>query len=158
MQAGFADVHKEQLGHAHGYMLARALMKIEDQRNTEVISGGGGMTGHKLDLTTDFDWSDAGKKGKAAQTTNSTTINQTNNTLAVTSDSWPPTMSLDQWQAHFLSDEKRKGKPVGDDAIDVVFTQAELDAKVVSVKRGRSPQRGDKSLLPILPKPKPRKE
>ena len=120
-----------------GFMLARALMKIEDQRNTEIISGGGVMAGHKLDLATNFDWTDAGKRGETAgnQTTNNTTINQTNNTLAVTPDSLPPTLSLDQWQAQFLSNEKKKGNPVGDEAIDVVSTQAELAAKSVGAKR-----------------------
>jgi len=46
-----------------------------------------------------------------------------------------------------LGDEKRKGNPVVDDAIDVVFTQAELDAKIVSVKSGRSRRRVDHPLL-----------
>lgn len=116
-------------------------MKIEDQRNTEIISGGGVMAGHELDLAMNFEWSDADNKCEvAAQTTNNTTINQTNNTLAVTPDSLPPTLSLAQWQAHFLSDEKRKGNPVGDDAIDVVSSQAEFDAKLVESgchKQGR---------------------
>jgi hypothetical protein len=106
-----------------GFMLARALMKIEDQRNTEIISGGGVMAGHKLDLATNFDWTDAGKRGETAgnQTTNNTTINQTNNTLAVTPDSLPPTLSLDQWQAQFLSNEKKKVAEKGAEAvIDVV--------------------------------------
>lgn len=106
-----------------GFMLARALMKIEDQRNTEIISGGGVMAGHKLDLATNFDWTDAGKRGETAgnQTTNNTTINQTNNTLAVTPDSLPPTLTLDQWQTQFLSNEKKKVAEKGAEAvIDVV--------------------------------------
>ena len=135
-----------------GFMLARALMKIEDQRNTEIISGGGVMAGHKLDLATNFDWTDAGKRGEstASQTTNNTTINQVNNTLAVTPDSLPPTLSLEQWQAQFLSNEKKKGNPVGDEAIDVVSTQAELAAKSVSVKR--RPGRPRKDLSKVLVK------
>ena len=101
----FIGEHQETL---NGYMLARALMKIEDQRNTEIISGGGVMAGHKLDLATNFSWNDAGRKGEAAQTTNNTVINQTNNTLNVSPESLPPTLTLDQWQAEFLGAEKKK--------------------------------------------------
>ena len=110
-----------------GFMLARALMKIEDQRNTEIISGGGVMAGHKLDLATNFDWTDAGKRGETpTQTTNNTTINQTNNTLAVTPDSLPPTLTLDQWQTQFLSNEKKKVAEKGAEAVaDVISDTVE---------------------------------
>jgi len=71
-------------------------MKIEGQRNAEIIGGGGVMAGHKLDLTTGFEWSYAGKNGEAEQTTNNKTINQANNTLVETPGSCSPTLSLGQ--------------------------------------------------------------
>jgi hypothetical protein len=111
----FVKAHYETL---NGYMLARALTKIEDQRNTEIISGGGVMAGHKLDLATNFSWNDAGKKDASPAQVNNTTINQTNNTLNVAPESLPPTLTLDQWQAQFLDTEKKKGKP--DAEIEVV--------------------------------------
>ncbi|NCC85201.1 MAG: hypothetical protein EOM03_13900 [Clostridia bacterium] len=119
-----------------GFMLARALMKIEDQRNTEIISGGGVMAGHKLDLATNFDWTDAGKRGESSggQTTNNTTINQTNNTLAVTPDSLPPILSLDQWQTQFLSNEKKKVAEKGAEAVVDVINGA---VEKVKKKPGR---------------------
>ena len=121
-----------------GYMLARALMKIEDQRNTEIISGGGVMAGHKLDLATNFSWNDAGKKGEAAaQTTNNTTINQTNNTLAVTPDSLPPTLTLDQWQAQFLNNEKKKQDKDDKKAAEIVVAVVEKTVDAVKKKVGR---------------------
>jgi hypothetical protein len=103
----------------NGYMLARALTKIEDQRNTEIISGGGVMAGHKLDLATNFSWNDAGKKDSAPAQVNNTTINQTNNTLNVTPESLPPTLTLDQWQAQFLDTERKKGSKVDAEVTDV---------------------------------------
>ena len=77
------------------------------------------MAGHKLDLATNFSWSDAGKKGEQAPTTNNTVINQTNNTLNISKDSLPPTLTLDEWRAQFIETEKIKGNPVGDDAVDI---------------------------------------
>lgn len=37
-----------------GYIVAQALMRIEEQRNVEILSGNGMMTGHKLDLATNL--------------------------------------------------------------------------------------------------------
>jgi hypothetical protein len=98
----------------NGYMVARALMKIEDQRNTEIISGGGVMAGHKLDLATNFSWSDAGKKGETRQPgpTTNTVIHNTTNNLTITPESLPPTLTLDQWQSEFIVAEKRKNGEV----------------------------------------------
>ena len=125
-----------------GYMLARALMVIEDQRNTEIISGGGVMAGHKLDLATNFSWKDAGKKDEgggpqSVTNNNQTNINVHNQTLNVNPESLPPTLTLDQWQAQFLMNEKKKGLPVGEEAIDVVATPDEMAAQPVKRGRGR---------------------
>ena len=121
-----------------GYMLARALMKIEDQRNTEIISGGGVMAGHKLDLATNFSWNDAGKKGDTpAQTTNNTTINQTNNSLNITPDSLPPTLTLDQWQAQFIDNEKKKQDKDAQAAAETVVAVVEKTVEAVKKKVGR---------------------
>ena len=118
-----------------GYMLARALMVIEDQRNTEIISGGGVMAGHKLDLATNFSWMDAGKKGEGSAgpqiVNNSTTINNTQNNI--NPGSLPPTLTLDQWQAQFLSNEKKKDGG----------GQAAIEAAVVDVTpKAEEPKRG----------------
>lgn len=117
-----------------GYMLARALMIIEDQRNTEIISGGGVMAGHKLDLATNFSWMDAGKKGgDQPPSPQSVTITQNNQINGVMAESLPPLLTLDQWQAQFLSNEKKKGG--GQDAIEAAVV--DVTPRAEEPKRGR---------------------
>lgn len=117
-------------------LMARALLLIEDQRNREIISKGGVMAGHKLDLATNFDWTDArsGKKedDKPAQQVN----------VAVNVASLPPEMSLEQWQATFLQPK------------EVAKTEAKEIAEVIDIEP-----------VPVIeekkkqgPKPKPRPE
>ena len=91
----FVAEHEDTIS---GYIIARSLMRIEDQRNIEIISGGGMMAGHKLDLATNFDWNDA--KAKASKEDNVTNI--TNNTVNM--NSLPPNqMSIEDWQKMFLA-------------------------------------------------------
>jgi len=87
------------------YIIARALMKIEDQRNIEIISGGGMMAGHKLDLATNFDWNDA----KAKPSKDDASVNITHNTINM--NSLPPAgaMTVEEWQRQFLT---QKSAPI----------------------------------------------
>ena len=114
-------------------LMARALLLIEDQRNREIISKGGVMAGHKLDLATNFDWTDArsGKKedDKPAQQVN----------VAVNVASLPPEMSLAEWQAAFLK-PKEVAKLDKEEIIDVE-PQAVLEApKKEKKKPGPKPK------------------
>jgi len=95
----FASEHQDELT---GYIVARALMRIEDQRNIEIISGGGLMSGHKLDLATNFDWNDAKAKPQKEESTTNITQN------IINMNSLPPTsMTVEEWQAQFLSQQSK---------------------------------------------------
>jgi len=93
------------------YVLSRALMRIEDQRNVEIISGGGLMTGHKLDLATNFNWNDAKQKAAPAPPPppkEETVKNIINNTQINVNSLPPETMSVEEWQRKFLTQQNAK--------------------------------------------------
>ena len=100
-----------------GYIVARALMRIEEQRNVEILSGNGMMTGHKIDLATNFDWSDTKNKGRDEDKPAQPTITQN----IINYNSLPPqTLTVEEWQQKFL--EQQKGRADGQaasTAIDV---------------------------------------
>lgn len=87
-----------------GYIIARALMRIEEQRNVEILSGNGMMTGHKLDLATNFDWMDT-KNKSSKDDEKPTQITQN----IINYNSLPPaSMSVEEWQQRFLQQQKDK--------------------------------------------------
>lgn len=91
-----------------GYVIARALMRIEEQRNIEILAGNGMMTGHKLDLATNFEWNDA-KQKSSKEEEKPTQITQN----IINYNSLPPTqMSVEEWQAKFLQQQKTKDQEV----------------------------------------------
>lgn len=115
-------------------VMARSLLLIEDQRNREIISKGGVMAGHKLDLATNFDWTDARSGKKEDDKTPQQQLN-----VAVNVASLPPEMSLAEWQAAFLK-PKEVAKLDKEEIIDVE-PQAVLEApKKEKKKPGPKPK------------------
>ena len=107
-----SDFVAEKYETLSGYIIARALMRIEEQRNVEILAGNGMMTGHKLDLATNFDWMDTKNKSSKDEDKASTQITQN----IINYNSLPPdSMSVDEWQRRFLQQQKAKDAP----AIDV---------------------------------------
>lgn len=99
-----------------GYIVARALMRIEEQRNVEILSGNGMMTGHKIDLATNFDWSDTKNKGRDEDKPAQPTITQN----IINYNSLPPqTLTVEEWQQKFLEQQKNKADNAAGQAIDV---------------------------------------
>lgn len=92
-----------------GYIVARALMRIEEQRNVEILSSNGMMTGHKLDLATNFDWMDT--KNRSSKDDEKPTQHITQNVINY--NSLPPqSMTVEEWQQRFLAEQKeRQGQP-----------------------------------------------
>ena len=89
-----------------GYIVARALMRIEEQRNVEILSGGGMMTGHKIDLATNFDWSDT-KNNQSKKDDDKPQQNITQNIINY--NSLPPqSMTVEEWQQRFLAEQKER--------------------------------------------------
>lgn len=87
----------------HCYILRRAITYIESERVTDMLYGGGLMAGHKLDLATNFNYNDAGKKNDTPQT--AITVN--NNTLNM--DAAPPKpATLDEWQEWYAQEQAKK--------------------------------------------------
>ena len=101
------DFIKDKQDSLVGYVIARALMKIEEQRNMEIISGNGIMAGHKLDLATNFDWNDAKQKSTKEESKSSPHLTQN----IVNYNSLPPaTITVEDWEKTYIS--KAKGKLV----------------------------------------------
>ena len=84
----------------HTHIIKRAMMHIESERVTDMLYGGGLMAGHKLDLATNFNYNDAGKKGgESPQSQTNITVN--NNTLNM--DSAPPKFTtIEEWQKSYM--------------------------------------------------------
>lgn len=95
----FFDYMKEHGDSIHAYILKRAMTYIEAERVTDMLYGGGLMAGHKIDLATNFNYNDAGKKGESPSSqTNNITVN--NNTLSM--ETAPPRpVSLEDWQKQY---------------------------------------------------------
>lgn len=99
------DFIKEKQDSLVGYVIARALMKIEEQRNMEIISGNGIMAGHKLDLATNFDWNDAKQKSTKEESKSSPQLTQN----IVNYNSLPPaTITVEDWEKTYISKAKEK--------------------------------------------------
>ena len=86
------------------YILKRAMMYIESETVTDMMYGGGLMTGHKINLATNFNYSDSGKSKPAADK-DSITIN--NNIVAMTGIP-PKPESIEEWQAWYLREQQAK--------------------------------------------------
>ena len=90
----------------HAYILRRAMTYIESETVTDMMYGGGMMTGHKINLATNFNYSDAGKKSEAPQTQ----INVNNN--SITMNGVPPKPeSIEEWQQWYAREQAAKAAP-----------------------------------------------
>lgn len=93
----------------HAYILKRAVTFIEAERVTDMLYGGGMMAGHKLDLATNFNYNDAGKKSDSG--TQAPTININNNLVSL--DSLPPkAKDLNEWYSWYAAEQERKALDV----------------------------------------------
>ena len=80
-------------------------MHIEAERVVDMLYGGGMMAGHKLDLATNFNYNDAGKKGNDQPAPTNITVN--NNTLSL-AGSPPKPESVEEWQSWYEKNERAK--------------------------------------------------
>jgi hypothetical protein len=107
----------------HAYILRRAMTYIESETVTDMMYGGGMMTGHKINLATNFNYSDAGKKSDAKDAP-AITIN--NN--SITMNGVPPKPeTIEEWQAWYAKEQAAKS--LGNGASS---TQPVIDVDVVS--------------------------
>lgn len=90
---------------ANVYVIKRAMMHIEAERVVDMLYGGGMMAGHKLDLATNFNYNDAGKKGNDQPAPTNITVN--NNTLSL-AGSPPKPESVEEWQSWYEKNERAK--------------------------------------------------
>lgn len=87
----------------HAYIIRRAMTYIESETVTDMMYGGGMMTGHKINLATNFNYSDTGKKNEAPQTQ----INVNNN--SITMNGVPPKPeTIEEWQAWYAREQAAK--------------------------------------------------
>ena len=104
----------------HVYIIKRALTYIESERVADMLYGGGLMAGHKLDLATNFNYNDAGKKNENTPSQTNITVN--NNTLSMNSAP-PKAESIEEWQAWYKQEQAARKKAIEEndnpDAIDV---------------------------------------
>lgn len=88
----------------HAYILRRALTYIESETVTDMMYGGGLMTGHKINLATNFNYSDAGKKG-GGEAAPAVVVN--NN--SITMNGLPPKPeSIEEWQEWYAKEQAAK--------------------------------------------------
>lgn len=105
----------------HAYILRRALTYIESETVTDMMYGGGLMTGHKINLATNFNYSDAGKKG-SSEPAPSVVVN--NN--SITMNGLPPKPeSIEEWQEWYAKEQAAKkvlpsAESVGESVIDLL--------------------------------------
>ena len=77
---------------------------IESETVTDMMYGGGMMTGHKINLATNFNYSDAGKKSDSKEAP-AITIN--NN--SITMNGVPPKPeTIEEWQAWYAKEQAAK--------------------------------------------------
>ena len=87
------------------YILRRAMTYIESETVTDMMYGGGMMTGHKINLATNFNYSDAGRKNETKDSSPAITIN--NN--SITMQGVPPKPeSIEEWQAWYVKEQAAK--------------------------------------------------
>lgn len=91
------------------YIIKRAFIYIESERVVDMLYGGGLMAGHKLDLATNFNYNDAGKKGEAQPSSTNITVN--NNTLSMNSAP-PKAASIEEWQAWYIQEQANRKKAI----------------------------------------------
>lgn len=85
------------------YILKRAITYIEAERLVDMMYGGGMMAGHKLDLATNFNYNDAGKKSEAPVSQTNITVN--NNKLNM--GGMPPRpKDMVEWQSWYTDHKK----------------------------------------------------
>jgi len=88
------------------YIIKRAVTFIEAERVTDMLYGGGLMAGHKIDLATNFNYNDAGKKSDSPPASQ-TNITVNNNTISL--DSAPPKpKDLNEWYSWYVAEGERK--------------------------------------------------
>lgn len=100
--------NEENKDSIHVYILKRALTYIESERVVDMLYGGGLMAGHKLDLATNFNYNDAGKKNESAQPAQ-TNITVNNNTLSMQSAP-PKPESLEEWNSWYRAEQEARKK------------------------------------------------
>lgn len=109
------------------HIIKRALMHIEAERITDMLYGGGMMAGHKLDLATNFNYNDAGKKNEGSSTQQAPSVVVNNNILSM--NTAPPKFeSLEDWQRSYMENMAAKAQPK---ALDIGDGQAPVDIEPV---------------------------
>lgn len=103
----------------HVYIIKRALTYIEAERVTDMLYGGGLMAGHKLDLATNFNYNDAGKKNESSQSPTNITVN--NNTLSMQSAP-PKAESIEEWQAWYVQEQAARKKAIEQSSSELTVT------------------------------------
>jgi molybdenum cofactor biosynthesis enzyme len=114
----------------HAYVLNRAVTYIESERVADMLYGGGLMTGHKLDLATNFNYNDAGRK-EAPQASTNITVN--NNTLSM--NGMPPkAKSIEEWQSWYVQNEADKKTKIAEDKAAIAAEEAiSSESQVIDV-------------------------
>lgn len=112
----FLDYVQTKSDSVNVFILKRALTYIESETVTDMMYGGGLMTGHKINLATNFNYADTGRKGEQKEQPG-VTIN--NNVLSMTGVP-PKPESIEEWQAWYIKDQNAKlsGKTVEAPVID----------------------------------------
>ena len=87
------------------HIIKRAFIYIESERVVDMLYGGGLMAGHKLDLATNFNYNDAGKKSEAPASQTNITVN--NNTLSMNTAP-PKAASIEEWQAWYVKEQESR--------------------------------------------------
>lgn len=100
----FHDYVQNNPESVHAYIIRRAMTYIESETVTDMMYGGGMMTGHKINLATNFNYSDAGKKSDSKEVP-AITIN--NN--SITMNGVPPKPeTIEEWQAWYAKEQAAK--------------------------------------------------
>lgn len=112
----FLDYVQTKSDSVNVFILKRALTYIESETVTDMMYGGGLMTGHKINLATNFNYADTGKKGEQKEQTG-VTIN--NNVISMNGVP-PKPESIEEWQAWYVKEQNAKlsGKTVEAPVID----------------------------------------
>ena len=101
----FMDYINDNPDSIHLHIITRAMTYIEAERVADMLYGGGLMAGHKLDLATNFNYNDAGKKSEGQAPQTNITVN--NNTLSMETAA-PKAQSIEEWQAWYKKEQAKK--------------------------------------------------